>query len=250
MITTAIQVDLLGRECNTDAADEDGAVWSVAQVDGWDAPDQRTTFQAPTDQHGSVGLGFFAHGRGLVVTGSVEAVTQDGAWAAFNRAASSMPGLLGEGEVVIDEPTPKTLTVRQSGPPRINPPLNGVFTFQLTLLAEYPWKRAVDPVTVTIAAGTSETFDHDGTFPAEFTATTTSSGTVGLSCAGLTLSAGSVASGTVLDSLEHTITGSGGADLYGSIVAGSEWPAVVVGSNTWTNSGTADVELTFYPTYA
>lgn len=247
MSTGEVRVDLFGTQCNNDVEDSDGCVWSVENIAGWAAPDQRTRFDDITAAHGSFGTAFFASGRTLVVEGSVEAPSQTAAWAAYGRLTSSMPGITGSGDVVVYEPTPKALTVVQSGPPRADAPINGVFSFQLTLLAEYPWKRALTASTVDVTAGT---FTHSGTFPAEFTFTTTSSGTVVLSAGGLTLSAASVPSGTVFDSLNHSVTGPGGEDLYGVIEFGAEWPAVDVGSNDWVSSGTADGELSFYPTYA
>jgi hypothetical protein len=183
----------------------------------------------------------------VVIKGMVHAPTDNAAWAAYDRITSAMPGLRVVGVISAQEPTPKSLSVVQDAPPRASKPVERKLTYWLSLRAEYPWKRALTAVTVDITAGA---FTHAGTFPAEFTATTTSAGTVILSSSGLTLSAASVPSGTVFDSLDHTVTGPGGEDLYGVIEFGAEWPAVVVGSNTWTPTGTADVDFAYFPTYA
>jgi len=249
---------MFGQECNTDAADADGNVWSVESVDGWDAPDQRQQELAPTGQHGSNLTGIYAEGRRIVITGAVEASSQSGAWVAHSRITAALPGLLGSGDVLVFEPgTTKSLTVKRSGKPRITDPVMHYLAFSLTLLAEYPWKRSLTSVTVAVAAGATVPFTATGSFPAEVQVTTTSAGTVDLTGpGGLRLRTGSLPSGAVLTSgfgftnPKRTIRDAGGASLFGLIVQPMQWPCVVPGSNSFVNAGTAALSLTYFPTYA
>jgi hypothetical protein len=249
-VSAQLPWDLFGTSANTDTPDANGCTWTVASSEGWDAPDQRTEFTSPTSQHGVYGSNRYADGRPVIIRGLVFAPTQEAAWLAYDRITSGMPGLMDSGDIVSYEPVPKMLTVHQAGPPRVSKPADGRLRFELALIAEYPWKRALSAVTVPVAAGDSETFTPAGTFAAEVIVTTTSTGTVDFGAGGLTLRASSVASGTVFDSLERTVTSAGGADLFGSTLPGIQWPAVAVGSNTFVNNGTADVELSYFPTYA
>lgn len=129
------------------------------------------------------------------------------------------------------------------------------FTYSIELTAPDPHKRALDPVTVAISAGASPNLTNDGTVAAEVEITTTSSGTVVLTAAGLTLTTTTVPTGTVLtsgrgfDGDKWSVVGPSGEDLFSALVPGYQWPAVSSGTNPWVSTGTADVSVTFYPTY-
>jgi hypothetical protein len=249
--------DLFGIQANNDVADSDGNVWAGVRIDGWDAPDQRSSLLTPTAIHGQSLIERYANGRTMMVNGLVKSPTDAAAWLAYDRLTSAMPGLLGSGAIVGYEPVVKSLTVKQSAAPRVSQPLERQVRFVLTVLAEYPWKRALTPVTVAIAAGATVPFTATGSFPAEIQVTTTGAGTVDLTGpGGLRLRTGSLPSGAVLTSgfgftnPKRTIRSSGGANLYGLIVQPMQWPCVVPGSNSFVNAGTAALSLTYFPTYA
>lgn len=256
---TAMVWDLFGIPANSDVPDSDGCIWTVASSDGWDAPDQRTGFVSPTSLHGQLATNQYADGRPVVMEGLILAPNEAAAWAAYDRVGSSMPGLLGEGDITAYEPVPKFLTVVQDAPPRVSKPASldpsGRISmrYRLTLRAEYPWKRAVtaeDPVAIN--AGATVPFTGGGNWPAEIVVTTTSSGTVNLTASGLSLTASTVPSGTVFDSMPgaFSVTGPSSEDLFSAMLPGFQWPAVVPGSNSFVNSGTANLVLSYYPTYA
>lgn len=249
--------DLFGTSANTATADANGCRWTVASSDGWDAPDQRTQFASPSGRHGQYGFNRFADGRPVVIKGLVFAPSQDAAWLAYDKITSAMPGLTGSGVITAYEPVPKSLTVSQAGPPRVSKPAeNGIITYWLTLVAEYPWKRATTPVTFTISPGATAMFTDAGTFAAEIQVTTTSAGTVQLSASGQTLRTSTLPSGSVLTSgpgftnPERTVRGPSGADLFSATLSPMQWPAVSPGDNSFVNSGTANLSVTYYPTYA
>ena len=248
--------DLFGIGANTNAPSVDGCVWTVASSDGWDAPDQRTQFTSPTGRDGQRVSNMYAEGRSVVIKGLVFAPTDDAAWAAYDRATSSLPGLRGVGTITAYEPVPKSLTVVQAGPPRVSKPAGRQLTYWLTLTAEYPWKRALAATTVTVGGGATVSHTAAGTFPAEIEVTLTSAGTVDLTIAGLRLRFGSLPSGAVLTSgpgftrPKRTAQSSTGANLFGSIVQPMQWPAMVPGVNSIHQAGTANLSVRYFPTFA
>lgn len=129
------------------------------------------------------------------------------------------------------------------------------FTYAIELTAPDPHKRGMDAVTVAITAGTSPNLTNAGTEAAEVQITTTSTGTVILTAAGLTLETTSLPSGTVLTSgrgfagAEWSVVGPTGTDLFSALVPGYQWPAVEPGTNPWASTGTANTSVTYYPTY-
>lgn len=252
MFSPARRVDLFGVQCNTDVPDSDGCRWTIAKLPGWDGGEINSQTVAPTGQHGRAVAAQFADGRVIVPRGRVFAPSQAAAWAAYNRIVSSMPGLGGEGDVVAyEESSARFLRCRMQSPPKIDAPAGGNFEFELTLIAEYPFKRALTPVEVTIAAGTSETFTAAGNFAAEITVTSLEIGSMSLDAYGARLATSvSLPAGSVMDSLDRTIVNDIGENRYQFIQRNSQWLAVQPGSNTFANTGTADVVLSYYPTYA
>jgi hypothetical protein len=250
--------DLFGIPANDDTAtDPDGCSWTVASSDGWDAPDQRTSLGALTGRDGQRVSNMYADGRPVVIKGRIFAPDDAAAWAAYDRATSTMPGLRGVGEIVAYEPVPKSLSVIQAGPPRVSKPTGGNLVYWLTLVAEYPWKRALTATTVTVGAGATVSHTATGSADgAEIEVTLTSGGTVDLTIAGLRLRWGSLPSGAILtsgpgfDNPKRTVLGPDGANLYGLIVQPMQWPAIVPGSNSIHQAGTANLSIRYFPTYA
>lgn len=248
--------NLFGIPANADTTDPDGCSWTVASSDGWDAPDQRTQLDSPTGRDGQRASNMYADGRSVVIKGLILAPTDDAAWKAYDRATSTMPGLRGVGDITAYEPTPKSLTVVQSGPPRVSKPLGRTLNYWLTLVAEYPWKRALTATTVTVSAASTVSHTAAGTFPAEIEVTLTSAGTVDLTIAGLRLRTGSLPSGAVLTSgpgftrPKRTIRSASGGNLFGSIVQPMQWPAISPGANSIRQAGTANLSIRYFPTYA
>lgn len=252
-----VQIVLGPRTFNTGVAAPlvDGARWFMGIPDGLDTASMRGRDEEPTGEHGLEELEALHGARILRCQGIVRASSQAAAWAAYRELRSLSP--LGRDiELVVHEPGgSKFLLVRQGAEPVIDRPRSNNVTYTLTLKALYPFLRAVDPIDVPIAAGDSETFDDDGSAAAEIEVTTTGAGTVVLSAGGLTLTCGSVPSGTVLTSGPGftndaaSVVGPGGEDLFAAMVPGYEWPAVVPGSNTFANTGTAPVIVRRYPTY-
>lgn len=231
---------------------EDGAQWLVSgEIEGWDAPAQRGSVSDPTGLSGVVQAGAYHGGRQLIVRGEVWADTREDAWAAYYRATGGMPGLGQYGDLIVYEDVPKMLRVTQGAPPIVTSPVGGFFTFELTLLAEYPYKTTTaDEAPVTILAGDDVTFTGGGNWPAEIVVTTTSSGTVDLEAGGLALTSSTVPSGTVFDSRDFTVTGPGGEDLFDALIPGFQWPAVIPASNTYVQSGTANLALVRRKTFS
>lgn len=244
-------------DANTDTPSADGCVWTVASSDGWDAPDQRTQLDSPTGRDGQYVSNMYADGRPVVIKGLIFPPDEGAAWAAYDRVSSSLPGLRGVGDITAYEPVPKSLTVVQSGPPRVTKPAGrSPMTYWLSLTAEYPWKRAVSATTVAVGGGATVSHPAAGTFAAEVEVTTTSAGTVDLTIAGLRLRTGSLPSGAVLTSgpgfanPKRTILSASGANLFGSIVQPMQWPAMSPGSNSIHQAGTASLSIRYFPTFA
>lgn len=251
-----VRVDIGSVVASTGVATADNCLWLVTDVEGWDAPDMRGVRSDPTARPGSYLTGAMHGGRIIRVHGLVEGATREDAWAAYYRCTGSLPGLFDELDFVVYETPTKSLTVRQAEPPAVSAPVNASFTFTLALLAEYPYKRLLDPVTESLAAGATASFTASGNIAAEIEVTTTSAGTVVLSASGQTLRTSSLPSGSVLTSgpgftnPERTVRGPDGSDLFGATLSPMQWPAMEIGTNPWVNAGTADVDITYYPTYA
>ncbi|NUO35509.1 MAG: hypothetical protein HOQ27_10675 [Dermatophilaceae bacterium] len=250
--------NLFGVEANTDTPSADGCVWTVASSAGWDAPDQRTLFTSPTGRDGQRVSNMYAEGRAVTIEGLIFAPDDASAWAAYDRVTSSMPGLRGYDYITAYEPVPKSLKAIQAGPPRVTKPAGRQLRYQLSLLAEYPWKRAVTASTVTVGAGATVAHDAAGTFPAEVEVTLTSAGTVDLTIGGQRLRTTSLPNGAVLTSgfgfirPARTIRSAlpANENLFGAIVQPMQWPAISPGANTIRQAGSAALSIRYFPTYA
>ena len=235
--------------------DSEGVRWfNGADIVGYDSPPVRINDQERTAAHGGYGPERLYASRILTLPGWCECPSLEAAFAVRER----LHGLM-SGELIVHEPVPKVLTVVSGGAPRSTEPLDGpnpLVEWSIPLIARNPFKRALDPVTVAIAAGGTGSFTATGRFPAELEVTTTSSGTVHVEQGGLAIMASSVPSGTVFtsgpgfDNLPRSVVGPGGEDLYSLTLPGTQWPAVVPGANSILNQGTAAVQVRYFPTYA
>jgi len=249
----AIQVDLFGVECNTDVPDANGVRWHVGSIKGWTSPTVRSERAMATGRTGTILLDERHSERVLEVPGTVQAPDQATAWDAYNQLAV-MPGLGSSGVVVVHEPTPKSLLVREGEEPRADEPVNGWFEFLLTLVALQPYKTPLTGTTVSISAGATVNVTNDGNVPAYLTVEATTSGTVRvkqMDSLQVLRSKTTVAAGTTFNGTTKRVTSSGGTVLLGVVDNPSEWLSVprldTVGIK---NEGTALLDVTIYHSYA
>ena len=181
-------VDLLGIICNS-TVDADGTEWNVETMPGWASPDVGVPTLNPTGVHGVLLARSWFRQRVVEVRGTAVATSYENAWAAYQRISSVAP-LEATADLIVYEPVPKFLTVALGDIPRVSEPsLSHVIEFSLVLVAEFPFKRALDATTLALTPGGSTTFTPASTVPAtEFDVTVTSTGTVSLTAGGLTLS--------------------------------------------------------------
>lgn len=250
-----VRVDVCDVVTSTLVPTQDGATWLVpGSIGGWDSPDMRGTTGEPTGMPGVTQMGVEYGGRLLDVPLECEADTREAAWAAWYRATGRMPGLRRYGTLIVYEDVPKWLRVTQGAKPIIPEPVNGSFEGNLTLLAEYPLKRALDPVTINIPAGATAEFIAEGTEAAEVIVTLKTTGLIDLRAYGarmgtrLSLPSGTVMASLTADGRKRTITAPGGVDRFDAIGYLTQWLAVQPGANEVENHG-AEVDLTYYPTY-
>jgi hypothetical protein len=129
-------------------------------------------------------------------------------------------------------------------------------TYWLTLLAEYPWKRATTATTVIVNSGATVNHASPGTAASEIEVTLLGGGTVDLSIGGQRLRWGTLPSGSVLTSgpgftnRRRTVVGPSGENLFGLIVQPMQWPAMAPGANSLHQAGTAGLSVRYFPTYA
>lgn len=131
------------------------------------------------------------------------------------------------------------------------------FTYSIQLTAPDPFRRATTSTVVNIAAGATAAFTHVGSFAAEMEVRTTSTGTVTLKSYGAIFGTGatSVASGSIFTSglgftnPPRTAIGSTGLNIYNSLIPTNHWLAVLAGANSIQNTGSASVQITYYPTW-
>lgn len=238
--------------------DSNGVLWRVLREGllGWDSPLVDSPRSLISGKHGVAMAGNWYRDRNVTVRGRVKAPTDALAWEAYYQILNEIPGVNGSGQLLVGEPVPKWLDVELADDPDLTDPRNGRFNFQIPLTAEYPFKRAVGTVTVPVGAGATVAHTAQGRAAAEIEVTTTTAGTVVLSIAGLTLRTSALPAGSVLTSgpgfthPERTVRGPAGEDLFSATLSPMQWPAVAPGDNSLVNSGTASLEVTYYPTYA
>lgn len=235
--------------------DANGCVWNLEIIEGWDSAEVRAPRTNRTAGHGTWGPRRLFGGRPLIAKGWVDAPDMAAAFDARDELHS-----LTDGTVVVHESVEKQIDVVHDGEIRSSDPIDTGgktwFRFEIPVVAPYPFKRATSPVTVSVPAASTVVHSAAGTAAAEIEVTTTSSGTLSLDIGGLVLSAWLPPNGTVLTSgpgftnLPRTVVGPGGADEYGRVNPGAQWPAMSPGSNDLVNGGTASFDVTYYPTYA
>lgn len=252
------QVDLGAKSFGTGVRDVNGSLWRMAIPGGWDAAIFHSEDGTPTARNGAFETESLNGERLLTCPGVVRCTSEAIAWDVYNSIPTLSP-IGTDIDLVVHEPgSNKGLRVRQAMKPDIRRPEGNVVFFDLTLKALYPFKRATTPVVVTINAGATSAFTHAGTFPAEMEVRTTGTGTVTLKSYGAIFGTGStsVPSGSIFTSgfgftnLERTAVGPSGENLYNSLIPTNHWLAVVAGANSIQNTGTAPVQITYYPTWA
>lgn len=252
-----MQIDLGAKSFGTGVRDGSGSLWRMGIPDGWDAATFRNSDGDPTGREGAFETEALDGARMLTCSGAVRCVSEAIAWDVYNY----LPTLAPNGsdiDLVVHEPAGnKSLKVRQAARPDVRRPQGNVVFFDLALKALYPHKRSTSSVVVTIAAGATASFTHSGTFPAEMEVRTTSTGTVTLTSYGAIQGTGatSVPSGSIFTSgfgftnLPRTAVGPTGLNLYNSLIPTNHWLAVLAGANSIQNTGSANVQVTYYPTW-
>lgn len=243
-----VDVTLAGLLMDGSTADASGVVWNVSEVIGYDSPPVRIEEGDRTGRHGGYSSTPLYQARLMTVPGWADCPSLAAAFAARERLHALMTG-----DLVVHEPVAKFLRVGSGGAPRGSDPIEGGkcwFNFQIPLRADDPFKRSTTARTTVVAAGATVAVDNDGTAAAELLVTVTSPGTVVLTAGGLALTMTSLAAGAVIDTGGCTVTSSGGADLFSSVVAGSQWPALPAGGGSVTQTGTAGLSVVSYDTYA
>lgn len=130
------------------------------------------------------------------------------------------------------------------------------WSFEVTITSAY--LVTPTPVVVNIPAGATADFINPGTVAAEMEVRTTGSGTLNLIAYGATQSTGAttVPSGSIFTSGDgftnpaRTAIGPAGENLYNSLIPDNHWLAIVKGANSIQNTGTAPVQVTYYPLWA
>lgn len=227
--------------------DADGISWFVEDVAGWDSAPVRFEDGDLTARHGGYDSARLYAARQLTVPGWAECRDLAAAFAVRDRVH-----LLMTGSLVVHEPVPKSVVVVSGGSPRSSLPMEGprpMVTFQIPLVAQDPFKRAVTATDVPIAAGQTVTVESPGTAAAELLVRLTSAGTLDLTAGGLRLATSALPSGALVDVAGPSITGPDGADLS-TAVTRYGFPALPAGGGDVTQAGTANVIVTFHDTYA
>lgn len=246
------RVDVCGRICNTGTPDADGIDWRVFGPDlaGWSGAPISLDLDEPTGQDRSVEISRSSPARTVIVPGRIKAPTQALAFAAYQVLSNKMPGRRREGELIVHEPIPKRLRVRQHGVPRLTYPRRARVNFELTLLALDPFKTALEPTVAALPAGGTVSLTNDGDEAAYVSIESTSAGTVWVrqDVSGAVMrSRDAVAPGVVFDAVSRTI----GGGLAFPMVSPSQWLVVPAESTVgFTSLGSADADLTIFDTYS
>lgn len=238
--------------------DADGCWWSMRPPKGWGSPPQQVDIVEPTIAPGG---GQAANRRkpwSLVAPLIVRAPTDAAIEKAYERLFE-MPGdgLDRSAVLLVGGTIPKWVQVIQTGADIPEPNGLRVIKAELELLALYPFKRGESVRTTTLAAGQTKTLTNAGTRAAFLTFTTTGSGTVQVRQNGsgqVLRTRTSVASGTVFDCYEQSVTTSGGLEVF-PMGSPSEWLSIPGGTvdtpagTSVTNQGTAPLSVAWYDTY-
>lgn len=240
-------VTLNGLTLNDDIPDGSGVLWYLTGLEGWDSPDIKSASVDPTSRHGSVIAKGLLAARALTLTGLCKSPTLNEHYASLQRLQGYVAQTVVPFPMTGAEDVVRGLDVVRAGRVRTAPAGLRAFTFDIPLIAPDPLKYAVTPVVTVINAGATVALTNAGNFTSErYTVTADADGVVSLSNSaygeGRLVTADVVASGTVFDALDRTVT-SGGRPIQ-ALSPHAVWPGLVPGSNSITNHGTAAVSIT------
>lgn len=227
---------------------------TVKHFDGWINAALERTRGKRTSGHGS----WSSKGRRADKPMTLEGLVRypSAAAAAAERRAMLALGGLGDTILAVTDSLGSLQIHVEVDDVDIPPVRDALLEFTIRVTAVDPFARAVDPVTTAVASGATVPVTVAGTAAAEIEVTLTSSGTVDLTINGQRLRTGSLPSGAVLTSgsgfanPKRTIRSSGGSNLFNQIIQPMQWPAMVPGSNSPHQAGTANLSIKHYPTYA
>lgn len=225
----------------------------VLDIDGWLAASNTRSRSRRTGGHGSWSSRGWRAEKPIVIEGQI--TYPSSALAAEERRAMLALGGYGETVLVVTDALGTLGQLVEVDDVDIPPVHDRMIRFTYELTATDPFARSTTPATVAVAAGATVPHTADGKAAAEIEVTTTTAGTVVLSIAGLTIRTSELPAGTVLTSgpgftnPERTVVGPAGENLYTATLAPMQWPAMSPGSNELVSTGTADVDVTYYPTY-
>ena len=247
MATTAVTLDgfpLIG-------ATPGGGTARVTRpgLDGWLRAVTSRPRSRRTGGHGTVAGRGWRTEKPITISGQI-IYTSPAAAAAERRQLLALGGF-GECDLVVTDSL-GTLRMGVEVDEASVPPLNDrllEFEFEVTA-GEFPFATAVSTTPVPLAAGGTASVSNGGTAVAEFEALLTSAGTVSLTVDGMTLSTGSLPSGSVIRSIDRTIVDGSGTDIYSLIVPGSQWPGFPPGTVAAAQAGSAGLSLSVFDTYA
>ncbi|WP_076260879.1 hypothetical protein [Intrasporangium flavum] len=254
----ATLIEFAGVTFNTGEPDADGCLWSMRVPQGWGRPPQQVDVTEPTVAPGGDQSSNRRKPWPLLARWRVRCPDEATAWATYNRC-HEMPGdgLDRAATLLVGEAVPKWVSVIQTAADITEPRGNLLVFAEVELSALVPFKRGADERSITLAPGETKTLRNAGTRAATLVVTTTGAGTVQLrqNASGQVMrTRTSVATGTVFDCREQSVTTSAGLDIF-PMGSPSEWLSIPGGTLTipadtgLTNQGTAPVTVSCYDTY-
>lgn len=245
-----------GIDFNSGTPDADGATWWIDEFEGWGSPALRRQSVEMTARHGTRQSDSRYDERTIVIGGFVKAGNEEGYWKAHNKLLAATSGLYGDLPFVVYETVPKQVMARPSMETRIEAPNgNSTLRFQVTLVAQNPFKTALTEKTFTLGSGASLTVTNDGTWPANPSLTTTTGGYFGIQRGG---GGGpllgsdpdkGLAAGAQVDFEERTFINHLGENVYGKLGSGARWFSLLPGDNEISNQGASAFTFKFRDTY-
>jgi hypothetical protein len=235
-----------------DTPDADGVRWRVFSVDGWDSAAVRIDTGDRTGRHGGYGSAPLWAARTLVVSGRAHCPDMATAFRVREVVAARLSCMTPE-SLVVHESVPKSLTVVCGGQPRSSSPIDAPpyrVTWQVTLRADDPFKRVLTPTVTPLGAHSSAFIASAGTVAADLLVTVTTAGAVALSAGGQTFYASALPVGAVIDTGAGTVRSAAGDDLFATVGAFSDWPALPPVGGTVAQAGTAGLSIVHHDTFS